>query len=140
MGAAVVRVVVTRRQRERAEHDPPLHFRAEAFAARVGVDLGERAPVRTAPSIANAVEAREVRARLGVGHDVVDRDRVADRRHARLFDDRAHPAQRRHRRVEVVAHFAGQLFERLAHDAETHAAHAGVEIGGVIVDRLRARR
>ena len=59
--ASVVGVVVARRQRERSDHDAALHFGAEAFTARVEVDLAQRARALAAMSIADSVEAGEVR-------------------------------------------------------------------------------
>ena len=67
----VVGVVVAVREHVGADQDAALGFGAEALALlghvlNVGVVLG-------AVAVANAVKARQVRARLGAGNDVVDR-------------------------------------------------------------------
>src|SRR5205814_1286486 len=106
----------------------PLHFRAESFAARFEVDLVEFFRALAAMSVTNPVESREVRTRLGIRNDVVDRDRVRDRRHAYRLDDRAAAVQHGKRGIEILAHFAFEFFDRFGDDAEAHAADAGVEI------------
>ena len=71
---AVVRVVVTARERVRAEHDPALDLVAESGIARLQVHVGERRPL-DAFAEAHAVVAREVGRALRRSDDVVDAQR-----------------------------------------------------------------
>ena len=59
----VVGVVVTRREREGAEHDAPLDLGAEALARGCRGRGSSRSGRSTAPAVAHAVEAGQVRAR-----------------------------------------------------------------------------
>ena len=72
----VVGVVVAGAQHVGAEHDPALDLRAEALASGLLVHLLEIPRAFGAEAVAHAVVAREVRARLGGGDDVVRGDRV----------------------------------------------------------------
>ncbi len=90
---AVVRLVVTRGEREGAQEDPPLDLRAEAGRPALDVDRQE-VRVRGAGPVPDAVEARQVRGGLGAGDDVVDRDRGRGPRH-RDRDDAAPPPRGR---------------------------------------------
>ena len=75
---AVVGLVVARRERVGAEHDPALRLVAEAGVARAHVHLAHVA-VADAEAVADAVVAREVRGRLGRGDQVVAGQAVLDR-------------------------------------------------------------
>ena len=95
LGAAVVGVVVAGRERVGADHDAPLDLGAEALAARALVHVEQVGRVGAAVAVAHAVEARQVRARLGRRDDVVRRQRVLgvrqadlDARAAQLLDAR----------------------------------------------------
>ena len=91
-------------------------------------------------SKSNPVEPRQIRARLGIRDDVVDGNRVADRRDADVFDHRAAITKDFQRVVEIRADFSFQFVHRFANDPEAEAANAGVEIGGVVVNLIRRRR
>ena len=94
LGLEVERVVVARRERVRAEHDPALHLGPEALAARrevVGDEVAALEPDRVA--VAHAVVAREVRRRLRRHDDVVRREAVVGVRQRDLLDDRARALQ-----------------------------------------------
>ena len=78
----VVRVVVAGREHVGAEQDAARHLGAEAARARRLVHAAQPVALE-AHAVAHAVEAREVRARLGRRDDVVDRDGERGVREAR---------------------------------------------------------
>ena len=90
-------------------------------------------------SVAHAIESGQICTGLRVGHDVVDGNRVTDRRHARLFDDCAAAAQHAQRLLEIRAHVAFQLLHRFPNDAEAQPFRTLFDVGGVVVNRLGAR-
>ena len=74
---AVVGVVVARGERVGAEHDAALHLGPEALRARALVHLAQVLVAVDAQAVAHAVEAGEVRRRLGRGDHVVGGEAVA---------------------------------------------------------------
>ena len=104
LGAAVVGVVVAGRERVGADHDAPLDLGAEALAARALVHVEQVDRVGAAVAVADAVEAREVRARLGRRDDVVGRQRVLGVRQADLHARAAQLLDARDGLVEAGAH------------------------------------
>ena len=121
-GAAVVGVVVAAREHVGAHDDAALHLGAEALrtAARVEVEhvVAPVGPV----AVAHAVEAREVRARLGGSDDVIDGHRVFGMRQAHLHDLRAGVGARLHGGVRNGLHLGVEpVDEVLLRKAELHA-------------------
>ena len=89
LGLEVERVVVARRQRVRAEHDPALDLGAEALAPGREVVREVVAAAADAVAEADAVVAGEVGRRLGRRDDVVRGEAVVGVREADLLDRRA---------------------------------------------------
>ena len=85
---SVIRVVISRRERVRPDHDAPRRLLAEAFAARLEENLPERIGLGARP-IADAVEARQVGRGLRGREDVINGQRVLGVRQADLADVRA---------------------------------------------------
>ena len=78
---------------------------AEALVARPAVHLLQAVfPVGRAVAVLHAVVAREVRARLGGRHEVVDGNRVLRVRQLDVDERRARAAQRLERVVERATH------------------------------------
>ena len=99
----IVGVVVAGAQHVGAQHDAALDLGAEPCAARRAYIVRSSSPAAgsgCAKAVAHAVVARQVRARLGGGHQVVDRDRVPGVRQLDVDQRRAARAQRLERRVE----------------------------------------
>ena len=74
--AQIVGVVIAAAEHVGTEHDAAEHLVAEPFAARLLVGRIDVCRVRAAVAVADAVEPRQVRARLGRGDDVVARHGV----------------------------------------------------------------
>ncbi len=103
----VVGVVVAGAQHVGAEHDAPLHLGAEARARACARYMSPSvlAAVAAREAVAHAVVARQVRARLGRGDQVVDRDGVRRRAAGR----------RRRPRAPRAASASSAALERAAH-------------------------
>ena len=96
---AVVGVVVARRERVRADHDPPLGLVAEAVVTGVHHHLAEVGAVG-AQAVAHPVVAGEVRRGLGGRDEVVAGQAVVDRQRQRaLVDLGAERLRQRDRRL-----------------------------------------
>ena len=89
LGLQIVGVVVAMAQHVGPDHDPALDLRAEALAAALLVHVEQVVVARRTVAIAHAVEAAQVRRRLGRGDDVVDRDRQFGARQADVDEGRA---------------------------------------------------
>ena len=121
--AAVIRVVIPRRERERPEEDAALHLRAEPLVARPAVHLAKRLGSAGAVTVADAVVTREVRARLGRRHEVIGRHRDLRQAEVDLVHARAERLEPLHGRLERRARL-GILreLEVLPREPDLHAA------------------
>ena len=99
----IIRVVVARAQHVGSQHNPTLALRAEAFAARFAIHVGERIARSQigAARVAHPVITREIRAGLRGRDDVIGRDRVGSVRQRHF----AHFASQR------LQHFYGAINE-----------------------------
>ena len=131
LGLSVVRVVVTRRQRVRAEHDPALHLGSETRFARVGVhvrDVFARRPV-----------VRNARRRNAPGSTTLPPARSGSTRRCRrsadgtetvsTFAPAASSADGRGAHRGAHARFDAVDLRHLVDDADAQARHAFFEPG-----------
>ena len=102
--ATVVRVVVAGGERVRADHDAAFDLGAEALAAGALVEVEQINRVAATMAVADAVEAGEVRTRLGRRDDVVRRQGVLRVWQADRDADAAEVLDARQRLVEAGAH------------------------------------
>ena len=124
---SVVRLVVPRRQRVGADHDPPPHLLAEVVVARALVHLEQVAGLG-ALAVAHAVVASEVGARLGGRDHVVGRDRMPRVRQLDLLHGPAQLLDEGQRAAALLGHprFEALLVEApRAHPHPVQALGAG---------------
>src|SRR5207244_3343716 len=135
----VVRIVVTGRERVRAEDHAPLHLGAEASAARAPVRLEQVRPLDAEP-VTHTVIACQVRGRLRRLDEVVDGETVVSERERYVDELRALAlklAQRvADRALDTLLH---AFDEELLRHAETHALHAAAKLAPEILARQRHR-
>ena len=75
-GFIIVRIVIARGERERAQHDAPLDLRAEALAPRRQIQVVQILEMRRAEAVFHAVEAFQVGACLSGCNNVVSRNGI----------------------------------------------------------------
>src|SRR5690606_7642232 len=109
------------------EHDAALDLRAETLVARAVVHFAQIARVGGAITVAHAVEAGEVGARFGRGHQVVDRDGHATVRQLDFADNSAESLERGEAFLEPRHHFR---VDALAQPATRHADAQARDVAG----------
>ena len=87
-GLIIVRIVIARGERERAQHDAPLDLRAEALAPRRQIQVVQILEMCRAEAVFHAVEAFQVGACLRAGNDIIGRDHIFHCLYGEKFYDR----------------------------------------------------